>query len=385
MPTGHSIPLPTELELHREEFLAAVEEAARGAFAELTRETEVAAYLASLDSATLQHLQEAQHLHFAWLLTQDNPQARDERSRELGAVHQRLGLPADWLVLATGLFSAHLRRATAPFVRFLPQLDQDIPRRLAMDLLVQLRTMRALDAEEEQIIERIDVLLLSESDEQQLLQRMLSKIVLISGVDGAWIGKPSNGSLQAIAIAGKHMAEYLEQVNIRVDQGAQAQGPMGKAWRSGKPVAIDDLQNDPLFLPWQDTLQSTGAWRSTMAFPVQVAGKQEALFGVYSQIPRYFSSANRRRSLMHLTRMLGIALEKQDQRERLERSNHLYQIFLSEGDILMRSRSSHAILRRTCHRLVENGLFSSAFVVRPDSNGYIVPISAAGKNSNNLS
>ena len=385
MTTQRKTVFPAELEQQRQTVLAAVEDAARDAFVELCQEPEIADYVAGLDAAALHHLQQAQHLHFARLLTEEDPHVRDSHSCDLGKVHQRLDLPADWLVLASGLFSAHLRRTLMPLIQVMPEWEQRIIRRLANDLVLQLRTMRRLEAEEEQIIERIDLLLLSEPDEQQLLQRMLKKIVLIPGIDGAWIGKPMDGKLQPIAIAGERMASYLEQVDIRIDAGPMAQGPMGRAWRSGQPVAIADLQTDPLFRPWQETLQSTGGWRSSMACPIQIAGAQQALFGTYSCIPRYFSSPYRRRRLMQLARMLGIALEKQDQRERLERSNRLYQIFLSEGDILMRSRSPQAILRRTCHRLVENGLFRTAFVVQPDASGHFVPISAAGVNSDRLS
>ncbi|MDD3759824.1 MAG: diguanylate cyclase [Acidithiobacillus sp.] len=384
MPEGSSTPIFVESELQRAEFFAAIEEASHQAFAELCREPEVAAYVTTLDSATLEHMQAAQHRHFACLLLEDDPVARAELSRKVGAVHHRLGLPADWLVMASGLFSAQLRRALAAFVRPLPELDQRISQRLASDLVVQLRSMRQLESDEEQIIKRIDILLLSEADGKQLLQRMINKIVLLPGVDGAWIGKPHAGELQPIAVAGAQMASYLEQVHIRVDAGPTARGPMGRAWNTGQLVAVSDLETDPLFLPWRETLHSTGAWRSAIACPVQVAGNLEALFGVYSRTPRYFSAPSRRRTLMRLARMLGIALEKQDQRERLERSNRLYQTFLSQGDIFMRSRSAATILRQTCRHLVENGLFSTAFVAQPDSHGYFVPISAAGRNSDKL-
>ncbi|WP_308389538.1 diguanylate cyclase [Acidithiobacillus sp. AMEEHan] len=384
MVEGSSTPISADSDLQRGEFFAAIEEASRRAFVELCREPEVAAYVATLDSSVLEHMQAAQHRHFARLLLEEDPAACEELSRKLGAVHHRLGLPADWLVMASELFSAQLRRALAAFASPMPELEQRISRRLASDLVIQLRSMRQLESDEELVIEKIDILLLSEPDEKQLLQRILNKIVLLPGVDGAWIGKPHGGELQPIAVAGAQMASYLEQVQIRVDAGPTARGPMGRAWSTGQPVAVDDLETDPLFLPWRETVHGTGAWRSTIACPVEVAGNLEALFGVYSRTPRYFSAPSRRRTLMRLTRMLGIALEKQDQHERLERSNRLYQTFLSQGDIIMRSRSAATILRQTCHRLVENGLFSTAFVVQPDSHGYFAPISAAGKNSDKL-
>jgi diguanylate cyclase (GGDEF)-like protein len=364
-------------------FDAAVAQAAASAFAELMQENEISAYLDSLDADTLQHLQTAQREHFAWLLQEQDAATRDARSLAIGMVHQRLELPADWLVFASGLFATHLR---ATLKDLLPEFaEEEITPRLAMDLVQQLRGMRAAKDEEEAIVDRIDLLLLSEADEQKLLQRMLDKIVLLPGVDGAWIGKPKpSGALEAIAIAGVEMASYLEQVDIRVDQGATAQGPMGRAWRTGKAVAVADLQTDPLFAPWRDIAQSHGTWRSTMAMPIYVGGTQQALCGIYSRIPRYFSAGQRRRTFLHLARMLGVALERQEQQDRLKRSHRLYQIFLSEGDILMRSRSPQTILRRTCHRLVENDFFTTAFVLQPNASGYFVPLTAAGKNSNIL-
>ncbi|MCE5360402.1 diguanylate cyclase domain-containing protein [Candidatus Igneacidithiobacillus taiwanensis] len=361
-------------------FTAAVAQAAASAFAELMQENEIAAFLDSLDADTLQHLQNAQREHFAWLLQEEDAETRDARSRAIGMIHQRLELPADWLVFASGLFATHLRGALQ---ELLPKSgEEEITRRLAIDLVQQLRGMRVANDEEEAIIDHIDLLLLSEADEQKLLQSMLDKIVLLPGIDGAWIGKPQpNGTLEAITIAGADMASYLEHVDIRVDQGATAQGPMGRAWRSGKAVAVADLQSDPLFAPWREIAQSHGSWRSTMALPIYVGGTQQALCGIYSRIPRYFSAGQRRRTFLHLARMLGVALERQEQQARLKRSHRLYQIFLREGDILMRSRSPQTILRRTCHRLVEHDFFTTAFVLQPNASGYFVPLTAAGKTS----
>ncbi len=50
----------------------------------------------------------------------------------------------------------------------------------------------------------------------------------------------------------------------------------------------------------------------------------------------------------------------------------------------MRSRSPQTILRRTCHRLVENDFFTTDFVLQPNATGYFVPLTAAGKNSHIL-
>lgn len=101
------------------------------------------------------------------------------------------------------------------------------------------------------------------------------------GYSLAWVGYAVDGPgrpIEVIACSGepKHVA-YLKALELTWDADKErGQGPAGRAIREGKPLAVDDLSQDPGFKSWAESARAHG-YKGAAALPLMEAGKA---FGV---------------------------------------------------------------------------------------------------------
>ncbi len=81
---------------------------------------------------------------------------------------------------------------------------------------------------------------------------------------------------------------YLEGLNITLDDTPTGRGPSGRAARFGEACCSTDIATDPIMLPWRDKALANG-FRSSGAFPIKVDGEVVAVWTLYSPIANYFS------------------------------------------------------------------------------------------------
>ena len=356
-------------------------------YAQLGKRPETAAILQRLTPERYASLKAAQRAHALRLLMPGGEQALAEEALRVGHRHALVGVQADWLAASFGLYADCL---LAQLQDIEPGEDRHalqtlLMRRLSQDLAFQLQGSEAAVGREREVMERVDLLLLSDQSPEALPPAILKLLLEIEGISGAWIGHPDrSGRFVIDEVAGAGMADFLFQLEIRSDDSPLGRGPSGRAWRSGVTVISDDWGHDEAVAPWREQGRAQN-WRSSAAIPIHSGGEPVALLTLYSAIAGFFAYPNRQLLVRHLATILGVSTAQKHNQRRLARLQSLYRAFLAEGDILIKARSEMDMLRKTCQRLVDNSFFNTAYVTRPDAAGWFHPLAAAGVGSTRLS
>jgi signal transduction histidine kinase len=75
---------------------------------------------------------------------------------------------------------------------------------------------------------------------------------------------------------------YLDGVEIRIDDSPAGRGPTGQSVRSGRPVAVNDVQGDPNYGYWSERARQY-AIQSSVSVPLKVRGEVRWLLTIYSR------------------------------------------------------------------------------------------------------
>jgi PAS domain S-box-containing protein len=114
-------------------------------------------------------------------------------------------------------------------------------------------------------------------DEQTLLQNLVQLITEEAAYRMAWIGYIRHDeakSVQPMVWAGNESG-YIQEANITWADVPRGQGPTGKAIRSRKPFACQNILEDPNFVPWREAAQQRG-YQSSLVLPLF---NQQEVFG----------------------------------------------------------------------------------------------------------
>ncbi len=106
----------------------------------------------------------------------------------------------------------------------------------------------------------------------------------------AWIGlvNQESGEIVAVASAG-HVAGYLDEITLSVQDLPTGRGMGGIALRTGQPVVIADVRTDPLFRPYQKQAQERG-YESALTLPLTVEGQVVGGLMVYASVSNAFGA-----------------------------------------------------------------------------------------------
>ena len=144
--------------------------------------------------------------------------------------------------------------------------------------------------------------------EQELLDGICRVVVHSAGYRMAWIGRSDpTAPRQVVPVARFGDRGYLKQVQITCKSGRHGNGPTGTAMRAGQTVLSNDNTVDPAFAPWQLSARKHG-YRSSIALPLLVGGRVDAVLGIYSELPDAFD-AQEVALLERLAENLGYGME----------------------------------------------------------------------------
>lgn len=132
----------------------------------------------------------------------------------------------------------------------------------------------------------------------------------------AWVGGTTPGSDRVVAraTADAHAA-YLEAVEIGTDGGDAAEGPTGRAIRTGRVQITEDLQADPNYEPWREAATAHG-FRSSAAIPIVYEGMVYGTLNVYATSTKAFTGPETA-VLVRMGDVIGHAIAAIDRREAL--------------------------------------------------------------------
>lgn len=157
----------------------------------------------------------------------------------------------------------------------LNNLNQNQLQNLERDFQVVNRALRVLSACTQAVIRA--------TDEMTLLQTLCQLITEEAAYRMAWVGyaRDDEGkTVDPMAWAG-YEGGYIKIVNITWADTERGQGPTGRAIRSGRPVACQNMLKDPKFAPWREAAQQRG-YQSSLVLPLFEREKVFGTVNIYS-------------------------------------------------------------------------------------------------------
>jgi PAS domain S-box-containing protein len=123
---------------------------------------------------------------------------------------------------------------------------------------------------------------------QELFQRVCHILVEHGGFHMAWIGWHDSETRELVpaAVAGD-VNEYLRSIKVYGDDRPAGRGPTGQAFRAGRPFVCNDMQSDPITLPWRPELLRRG-FHAIAVLPIRQKNEVRGTLSVYSGEPHFF-------------------------------------------------------------------------------------------------
>lgn len=135
------------------------------------------------------------------------------------------------------------------------------------------------------------------------ITRACDCIVQLLGVETAWVGVPlPDGSVRVEYAAGN--ASWVDDIEIRWDDGPLADGPSGRAIRDGEPVMMQT--SDPGYAAWRQRAREAGV-TAALAVPIRAQGRVVAVLTVLSRFGNPFDIAHIERFDRIAVRLAGAA------------------------------------------------------------------------------
>jgi len=118
-------------------------------------------------------------------------------------------------------------------------------------------------------LSQINHALITHSTRDALLQRICQILTVSGGMRIAWVGwhNPVTHQLEPIAVYGED-ADYIRAIKVYGDERLDGMGPSGIAFRTGLPFVCNDMQNDPITLPWRKEILRRN-FRASAVIPIR--------------------------------------------------------------------------------------------------------------------
>lgn len=205
------------------------------------------------------------------------------------------------------------------------QNPQRLPSAVKRELAaVKQRAMLRREAQIDALLQEVDSLMLEGWDVAPIAQRICQQAMTLCDLRLAWIGgKQADGSVGVVAASGD--VDYLNQIQVRWDEGPLSEGPVGTAIR--KRQAVQVKVDDASFSPWR-TIAEQHEIRSALAVPMVARDEIIGVLCMYAlrrdafdaaSVRRYAKFANRLAITLMMTqehqqfRLLSVAMNKATQ------------------------------------------------------------------------
>jgi EAL domain-containing protein (putative c-di-GMP-specific phosphodiesterase class I) len=321
-------------------------------YARLSLDPPLLDVLQRLTPEQVEQLRLRQAEHVCLLLSPHlDPRRLHGRSREIGRAHAMLGVQTDGYVdaladLRRGLFAVLSPHGDA---LDLPRAQSVITDRFMSDLHGVLAGFQDLEDAQNRVLLRV---LEAASDARtlsDLAHGMVNALASLDGMAVCLFARLGDDGLMEYEFGGGRGFDQFTAVALErpfapvtaTESQATGQGPIGRAWRTGKIQRCDSLGTDPSTAPWRDIAQHLG-WQSSASVPlVDRRGRTRALLSLQSYGIGFFAAAGRTAMLEQTKRVTERALIDLEERPTLgarvtgylDRATHLAR--LAEGRVEM--------------------------------------------------
>jgi diguanylate cyclase (GGDEF)-like protein/PAS domain S-box-containing protein len=167
------------------------------------------------------------------------------------------------------------------------------------------------------VLSGINTAIVRVRDQQTLFEESCRIAVELGQFRLAWIGLVDETSrmVKPVAIAGFDEG-YVASLNLPLDETApEGRGPVASALRQGKLYVCNNIENDPMMLPWRERALRRG-YRAMAALPLRIGEKVKGCLALYASEPQVFE-AEELRLLAELSADIGFSLDHIATEERL--------------------------------------------------------------------
>ena len=131
-------------------------------------------------------------------------------------------------------------------------------------------------------IREINENLLRIKAEKELFVKICDTLVKLNFIKFVWIGLIEKGNFDIKPVAQAGFEEgFLSSLKIRWDDSEYGSGPSGTAIKTGKPVIVKDIENDPICKPWRNDVKKLGSM-SGVAIPLKHDEDVQGVLATYS-------------------------------------------------------------------------------------------------------
>ena len=157
-------------------------------------------------------------------------------------------------------------------------------------------------------------------DRQLLFEKACQIAVDHGGFVMAWIGmvNTATNKVEVVASSGRSV-EYLNDINIDLNDALLSSGPTGQAVKTGKSVYSNDIESDDKMIPWRKNALKSG-FQSSITLPVIISGRTIGAYTMYSAEKDFFNE-DEIKLLDELVSDLSFAIEfieNESERSRIE-------------------------------------------------------------------
>jgi PAS domain S-box-containing protein len=123
-------------------------------------------------------------------------------------------------------------------------------------------------------------------------KELLNEVCRIAVENGkfrmVWVGFVNSVSNKVDVVASDGFTEnYLEKINIDLNDEVQSSGPTGQAIRTGKFILSNNIEKDETMIPWQKDAEEYG-YKSSASFPLIVFDKVVGALSIYADTINFF-------------------------------------------------------------------------------------------------
>ncbi|MDI1336570.1 MAG: PAS domain S-box protein [Lacunisphaera sp.] len=191
-------------------------------------------------------------------------------------VHQRSDGSLFLVEVSTRSFETEGRRKVLSIVR-------DITERKAQEREIDRLNRMYL------VISQVSQAIVRSPDRTQLLQDLCRVLVEFGHFKIAWVGwlDPTTQLLDPVAVSGDEHG-YVPGLRVSANAGLpEGQGPIGRSFRSGQTVLVNDFLGEAATKPWHECARRSGL-KSVLTLPLRQEGKLPAVLAVYSAEVNFF-------------------------------------------------------------------------------------------------
>jgi len=239
-----------------------------------------------------------------------------ETALRVGRIHAIVGLDKEELVQSRGILAASVFRLIGQ------QVDSRamslFTRRLNDDLAWQLKAYQKIEDAQQSALLEITRLTWESTSYVDLIHGVIDVLSKHEEVAACGIGRPDeHGLFRFEAAAAGDVHDYLtdlhesSQMQIVVNAAdPRGQGPVGRAWRSGRIERVINYRTDPAITLWRSAALARGL-RSCAAVPLRAPAEPTvAVLLLHSKLPGGFVGIHQTAFLDMLQTLLGCAIAR---------------------------------------------------------------------------